>query len=421
MATRLYGLIWKWHFVAGLVACPIVAIVALTGAIYTFEPEIQRWASADLIEVVPEGRPRPVDDLVAAAASRCEAGGITIAGPPDRSYIVWCRDSQRSVYLDPYRGTVLGERDAAKTTWSVATFFHVVFTLHWELMLGERGRLVIEWATSWTILLLVSGVVLWWPRGKRRGGGVLWPRGRLSGRQWLRDLHAVLGAYALPIVLTLAATGLMWTIHAGTGRWNRIAAEPELAPPVSREIPGAPRIGFDAALAGAGIDPATESRSIYAEAPGPKDKPDATYFLWVSDESHETPSTLELLRIDAYSGAVLRRTGWDDRSALGKVDAARYAIHVGAILGLPGRIAACVASLILAALCLTGPWMWWMRRPAGKLGIPPAARAPWSMVVLLAALGWVLPTVGVTLLVVAAVELLRWALRSWARRRVQTT
>lgn len=418
MATRLYGLIWKWHFAMGLVASPLIAIVAITGALYSFEPEIERWGNAHLLVVEPEGRPRPVDELRAVIASRCDVTGLSIPGRPDSSYVFYCRDSERALYVDPYRATFLGEQDPASSTTMTrtSTFFHVVFALHWELMLGERGRLVIEWATSWTLLLLLSGAILWWPRGKRRWRGVAWPRGRLSGRQWLRDLHAVFGAYALPAALCIAATGLMWTLHAGDGRWNKLVAQSEAKPPSSHVIEGMPRIGIDAALAGAQLDPRTDSRTMWLGIPTDKDKPDATYSFWVADETNESPSQTETIVIDAFSGTELQRDGWDRHSTLGKVDAARYAIHVGALLGLPGRIAACVASLILAMLCITGPWMWWKRRPRGGLGIPPVARTPWSLYAIVAVLGWLLPTVGVSLLALTAFELCRW-LWSWWRTR----
>jgi uncharacterized iron-regulated membrane protein len=411
MATRLYGLIWKWHFAAGLLACPLVAIVALTGALYAFQPEIDRWANAEHLVVEPAGPRRSMDELVAIAKPRCEIGSAWIPGPRDRSVTLYCRGTERGVFVDPYRGTVLGTTDHPSVT---TRFFTVVFELHWELMLGDRGRLVIEWATSWTILLLVSGVILWWPRGARRGGGVVWPRTTLSGRQWLRDLHAVTGAYALPVLFALAATGLMWTVHAGDGRWNRVAAEPQRALPTSRVIEGAPRIGIDRALAGAKLDLAREPRSIWLEIPGGKDKAEATYSFWLSEDTNGEPWGIESILVDAYSGDELHRTGWKNHSTIGKVDAARYAIHVGAILGIPGRIAACLASLILTALCITGPWMWWKRRPKGRLGIPPAARAPWGIYVVLAGLGWLLPTVGVTLLCFALIEIV---LRVIRRRR----
>jgi uncharacterized iron-regulated membrane protein len=407
-------LVWKWHFAVGLVATPLVAIVALTGALYAFEPELQRLAHSELAYVEPAGSPRPLDELTAATASRCDVSGISIAGPADRSYLFFCRGSDRMLVVDPYRGMVLGDVDPSSKT-ATAKLFEIVFALHWEMMLGDRGRLLVEWATSVTVLLMISGVILWWPRGKRRGGGVLWPRRRLSGRQWLRDLHAVFGAYSVPVLFALAATGLMWTVHAGDGRWNKLAAEPEQEHPTSKVIEGAPRIGVDAALAGARIDLATSTRSLWIGIPGGKDKADAPYSFWISDDEHRRPWLIESVLVDAYSGAEIHREGWDDKSALGKVDGMRYSIHVGAILGLPGRIAACIASLILAALCITGPWMWWKRRPKGKLGVPPAARAPWPLYVVVAALGWLLPTVGITLLLVVAVELVLWLVRSRER------
>lgn len=415
MATRFYGLIWKWHFVVGLVACPIVAIVALTGALYAFEPEIQRWAHAELAYVEPAGKPRPMDELVATAAAKsCDVSGISISGVADRSYVFYCREGERLLAVDPYRGTVLGEHGPSSKT-ATARFFEIVFALHWEMMLDDNGRLVVEWATSLTILLLVSGMILWWPRGKRRTGGVLYPRGKLSGRQWLRDLHAVFGAYAVPVLFALAATGLMWTIHAGDGRWNKVAGEGEHEHPKSKVIEGAPRAGIDAALAGAKIDLATSTRSLWIGVPGGKDAADTPYSIWISDDEYRRPWLIESVLVDAYSGAELHREGWDEKSALGKVDGMRYSIHIGAILGLPGRIAACIASLILAALCITGPWMWWKRRPKGKLGVPPAARAPWPLYVVVVALGWLLPTVGVTLLAAVAIEVALWLVRSRER------
>lgn len=406
MATRFYGLIWKWHFAMGLIACPLVAIVALTGAIYAFEPELKRWADADALVVEPQGPLRSLDELAALVTNaKCAPAQIYIVGPADASHVFYCED-ERATYVDPYRGAVLGE----PSSW-VKWLIDLAFGLHWELLLGSFGRLLVEWASSMTILLLFSGAILWWPRGKRRGGGVLWPRTSLKGRQWLRDLHAIAGAYVLPVLLALAATGLMWTIHAGDARWNKIAQEAEHEHPKSRVIPGAPRITIDRALAGAGIERAQTQRTVWIGIPGPKAAADQPYGLFVHDTTQESPSMIASISVDAYSGVEIDREGWDQRTAIQKVDVARYAIHVGAILGLPGRIAACAASVILAALCITGPWLWWKRRPRGKLGVPPAARAPWPLYLVAVALGWLLPTVGYTLLAIVVIEGVRWLAR----------
>lgn len=410
MATRLYGIVWRWHFLAGVIACPILFVIAITGALWAFQPELDRWANPELLAVEPAGPLRPIDELIAAAPPTCTPLGINLPGRRDRPAVVYCVEgTRREVYVDPYRATLLGERSAG------SSFFGVVFGLHWDLLLGDPGRIAIEWASSWALLLLLSGAVLWWPRGKRRGGGVWWPRRAISGRQWLRDLHAVVGAYAVPVLLAITATGLMWTLLAGQRRWHPLTEdavhETWEHPPHSTASPGARRIGAEAAAAAAGIDRATERLAYYLALPA---TPEAPYTFLRYDDRYESPSVASSVWVDAYSGKRLIELGWADRSVAGKLDSTAYGIHIGTILGLPGRILACLAALILAALCVTGPWMWWKRRPRGRLGAPPRARrTPWVLFVVLGGLGWLLPTVGYTLLAVMLVELGLW----WWRTR----
>jgi uncharacterized iron-regulated membrane protein len=411
-ATRLYGVLWRWHFVAGLIACPVIFIVALTGALYTFQPELEPLVQPDIMRVQPGPRLVSIDTLVATGAKVCAPSGFVMPSRDDRAATVYCPggEERREVMVDPYRGELLGERHPD------SSLFGVIFDLHWDLMLGTTGRVLVEWASAWALLLMVSGAVLWWPRGKRRAGGVWWLRREVAGRQWLRDLHAVLGAYALPVLLALTATGLTWTLLAGDKRWRPLTEdavhEAWQSPPKSTVVAGkaAQPIGFDAALRASGIDVASEPLAVYGEPPA---KPDGAYVLLVYDDTFESPSRTWSVWIDAYSGKQLRRIEWRDHSVIGKINSANFSVHVGALLGWPGRIAACVASLILSALCITGPWMWWKRRPRGRLGAPPRARRiPWTLLVVMTGLGWLLPTVGYSLLAVVLIEGVLWIVRS---------
>lgn len=416
MATRLYGILWRWHFLVGLATFPVLVVVAVTGALYAFQPELDRQLSPELLKVAepePPARRRPLDELIEVAPRTCRPSAVYVPAARDRSVSISCEGGgQRAAFVDPYRARLLGERDAA------ATFFGVVFALHWELLLGDPGRLVIEWATSWAILLMISGAALWWPRGRRRGGGVWWPRRTLAGRAWMRDLHAVLGAYALPVLLAIAATGLLWTLRAGGDRWHPLTEDAVHTawdhPPRSTVMPGQPRIGLGAAATAAGIDPDANRLMIYTKPPA---APDDAYVFYLYDDTYATPSAERSIWIDAYSGARLLDLGWSDRSIAGKLDSAKYGIHVGALLGLPGRILACTAALILATLCMLGPWMWWKRRPRGELGVPPPARRrPWLLLGPLVAVGWLLPLVGWTLIAIVAIELAARLVRLVRRR-----
>src|SRR5687768_14375649 len=144
MATRIYGIVWRWHFFAGLAACPVLALIAFTGALYAFAPEIEVALDRDVRTVPVADGPRQFDGAVAAAHAimpACKPTWITVRGDRTRSAEVSCDDG-RTVYVDPHRAQVIGSRRGG------SRFLAIVFDLHWELMLGEPGRLVIEWATS---------------------------------------------------------------------------------------------------------------------------------------------------------------------------------------------------------------------------------------------------------------------------------
>lgn len=415
MASRTYGILWRWHFLAGIAACPVIVVLAITGALYVFQPELERALYSDVREVVPRGERKSVDELVKSLPADCPPDSIEVAMRATDTVHVWCRgEGRRTVFIDPYTGDVVGTESGG------ANIFGIILELHWELLLGETGRLVVEWATSLTIVLLLSGAYLWWP--SRRGGGKWWPRRDVASRQRLRDLHSISGAYLLPALFVIAATGLFWTRLAGEERWHEVAHDPadEIweKPPQSAEPKGRERIGYDRALAASGIDLAREGRGVSIWI---GKEPTAAYTVYASSPNAETPWTTEVIFVDAYAGTVLRRVaGWEGRSLLNKIGQAGYSIHVGSIGRLPGRILALVASLVLAFSCITGPWMWWKRRPRGKLGIPPAPeRFAWPLVAGIAVLGWLMPTLGYTLVGIAAFELGHFAARWLISRRAR--
>jgi uncharacterized iron-regulated membrane protein len=314
MAAKLYGLLWRWHFLAGIAAVPILFVLAVTGAVYAFEPEIDGVTYASLKKVESRGERLPLERLLATPTPGCDVKGFNVPGAADGAIELDCAGpGRRAVFLDPYRGVVIGER-----SWDT-TFLGWVFRIHWDLLLGDTGRYAIEWATSWTLLLAFSGLALWWPRGRRRAGGVVWPRLRLTGRARLRELHAVLGAYAMPLVCAIAVTGLFWTLWAGEDRWGRLthgdtAVAREKAPPRSRMAPaGSPRIGLDAAVAAIGPAARDPQIDLYIVPPAARDAP---YAIYVWDATHEHPSWSEQLWVDAYAGDVLGRAGWTERGAV---------------------------------------------------------------------------------------------------------
>ncbi len=113
------------------------------------------------------------------------------------------------MYVDPYTGEVRGELSGDR-------FFRTVLKLHRSLFAGVAGRVLVELVTGWTIILLVTGLYLWWPR-KGSIAGVLYPRLWAKPYTVLRDLHTVARVYLPPATLVIVVTGLVYTQVWGSG------------------------------------------------------------------------------------------------------------------------------------------------------------------------------------------------------------
>lgn len=216
-AASLYRAVWRWHFYAGLLVLPFLAWLAVTGGAYLFQREIDGWFHRDLLRVetpVPPGAARPAGVLVAAALAARPGQWFRYtpaAAPGDSANVgIATEDGQRvAVYVDPGSARVLGQLPERGTlSWQIRR-------LHSLKVVGPVARGVIEMAAGWAVVLVATGLYLWWPRGRRGGGGVVTVRGRPAERVFWRDLHAVLGLGVGGILAFLALTGMPWSVFWG--------------------------------------------------------------------------------------------------------------------------------------------------------------------------------------------------------------
>ncbi len=170
-----YNLAWRWHFYAGLFVAPFMILLALTGIVYLFKPQLDPWMYRDLMVVEAGAQRQSADTLLAKVRQAYPQGHISQYLPPlnaERSaqFVVHDGGRELNVFVDPYRAEVLGVQDGKRNLQAIAR------ALHGELMIGTLGDRLVELAAGWGIVLVVSGLYLWWPRG-RSGAGVLWPDG----------------------------------------------------------------------------------------------------------------------------------------------------------------------------------------------------------------------------------------------------
>ena len=454
----LYRAVWRWHFYAGLVVLPFLVWLAITGGLYLFKAEIDGWWHRDLKVVVPAASaPRPASEWVAAAlaAQPGTLRKLTPAASATGSAELGIRraDGERvTVYVDPYRAQVLGTLPEGGTlAWTIRK-------LHSLKYFGPVARGFIEMAAGWSLLLVLTGLYLWWPRGGREGrGGVLTVRGQPRQRVFWRDLHAVTGLCVGAVLAFLAITGMPWSVlwgqqvnqwanghnfgypagvrvqlpmsqqrlpETGSTAWSLAQARvPQSQVPSSsvaddhaghaghaghqgHEAPAAPRA---ATLPGMlNVDEVMARVQRLGLAPGfIVSLPAGPTGVFTAAVYPRDVAQQRVVHLDAYSGAVLLDMGYADYGPLGRWLEWGINVHLGQEYGVPNQAVLVLACLAIVLLCVSAAVMWWKRRPIRALGVPPAPADPRVMRGLLALLvvgGLLFPLVGASLLVMAALD-----------------
>src|SRR5699024_10545316 len=215
------------HRWLGLITGLVVVILSITGCLFVFQQEISDWVRHDTFyaDEVPAGQqPLPVKELQEKAALALDTEslpyGLTTYKNPARNWSAmlykggqdaWTyfgsMEVYKTAYINPYNGEIEGIVNEKKD------FFQIVKGIHWSLLLATPiGQPIAVWSTVVFIILLITGMVLWWPKkcnraGKQKSFKIKW------GSTWRRvnyDLHNVIGFYFLILSLVIAFTGLYW-------------------------------------------------------------------------------------------------------------------------------------------------------------------------------------------------------------------
>lgn len=374
-------LISQIHLWLGLASGLVVFVVSLTGAMYAFKTEIDHWWHHDYYfvdnstqiqqktEILPFAELQKKADKALGAKSSYAyvyTDGKKNAwfmaqkmGNPDALTLFGAYDYFKMAYLNPYTGKVAAVVDM-KTD-----FFNVIKYLHWSLLLNTKyGQPIVGWGTLIFVVLLITGLVLWWPKRKkkksiRKAFRIKW------NAKWKRlnlDLHNVLGFYSLLFALILAITGLFYsfttvqklmyvsaqgstvqpkTVTKASTDFNAKSKNPiDIAlKTVQQKVPKSTRFSVN-------LNRASKKAPLYVSAYNEKE----VYYDRVD------------FQFDRYSGKELYQQPTSDFNRGKSLVNMNYDIHVGAIGGLPGKVIAFLVSLICASLPVTGFLYWWYRK-----------------------------------------------------------
>lgn len=213
-ARELRRRAWRWHFLAALVVIPFVLWQSATGTLYLWSEHWVDRQHTELRFVEPAPDRASLDAQVDAARESLAGravGSILVPSDASRSTQVMFTDDHGlalAAFVDPYRSVLLGKLEGRH--WPVGWSR----SLHGGWPLGDAGSWLLEIGACWTIVMVLTGLYLWWPRDGR-GVRALLPRLGSGARTFWRDLHACVAVwFSLAIVLFLA-TAMPWTSFWG--------------------------------------------------------------------------------------------------------------------------------------------------------------------------------------------------------------
>ena len=371
----LKKLIGKLHLYLGLTSGIVVFMVSLTGCILAFEQEIKSFTQPYMYVVPPANAQVLPPSVLQASAEKAlpgkKANGVLYGIPTRNAEIGFYNldpEYYYVVYVNPYTAEV-------QKVWNEdGDFFHFILHGHYYLWLPEKiGQVVVASSTLIFLIMLISGLVLWWPKNKSAAKQRFSVKWDAAWRRKNYDMHNVFGFYMMSIGFVFAITGLVWgfqwfsqSLYTVTGGQGSDAYYNPTSDTTALSVVSKPIQAVDKAWhtlqkeypGNEGINisiPHLKSESIYSYVnfrAGTYYKVDYNYF-----DQHT------LKRINAvgpYSGK------YKEANLANTLRRMNYDIHTGAILGLPGKILAFCASLICASLPVTGFIIWWGRNKKKK-------------------------------------------------------
>lgn len=369
----------------------IITVICFSGAALVFEDEVMELCRRDLYYVEKvSGDPLPVEYLIEKVSETLPDGvavtGISISSDAERTCRVSLSKPRRaSVYVDQYTGEVKGRYERAP-------FFLTMFRLHRWLLDSMKpdggifwGKMVVGVSTLMFVFVLVSGIVIWWPRTKKALKNSLKIAVGKGRRRFWYDLHVAGGMYALVLLLAMALTGLTWSFswyragfykvfgvemkqRAGHGALQTVHGTPQTVHGALQTVHGG-KSGRNSSEEGRGnrehTSPYACWQQVYEELKarnaGYKQITVSNGSASVSFERFGNQRAADRYAFNPQDGEITEVTLYKDTDASGKMRGWIYSVHVGSWGGMFTRILTFIAALLGGTLPLTGYYLWLRR------------------------------------------------------------
>ena len=357
----------------------VITITCFTGAILVFESDITEWCNRGITTVEPKEKPLPVKQLMSKVEPLLDDGvtitGVSIPDDPSQAYKVNLSKPHRAaVYIDQYTGNVKGKYERP-------AFFDTVRKLHRWLMIPSPkgsgthwGKMIVGASTLAFLVILITGIVIWWPRNRKMLRNRLQINTQKGKRRFWHDLHVAGGIYAVIFLIAMAATGLTWSYE-----WYRNGVYSMLGVETTQTGGNSTRKSDATTQATVQADAATQATAIATDAYYEVDNWQKALEAATARSSDYRTMTIsagtitveksglgnqranDKFTFNENNGEITSYEPYSESSRRSKVSGWIRTIHVGTWGGWITKILYFLAALLGATLPVTGYYLWFKR------------------------------------------------------------
>lgn len=374
------------HLWLGLLSSVVLFIVCLAGSLYAFRTPYQQFQNRGLLnaEVPKGGRLLQAEEIEGLFHERgLVISSIVFPASAKKNLVISYHESENNLSSTGYFNPYTGEEVEGHYNRNSEPFFQMLLGLHKNLLLGTTGKQVVGISVIIFVILLFSGLILWWPKSRRWRTikASLQVRWRANSFQLNYSLHRVLGIYTFPLLLFIALTGLYITYP-----WmkNRVIITLGGEPILQKEAPAGEEVSDSfAALMEEMLQQEAEKKETLQEKqlslPEVKAMADryldypATTTIIMADAENPRYRVSKINTHNLLGAKVTDAVSFDQQGEMRNLE--RFSdlplhrqfieislpLHTGEIIGLPGIFLYALTSLIGCSLPVTGFLIWWKK------------------------------------------------------------
>jgi uncharacterized iron-regulated membrane protein len=471
-ASRRWRAVWRTHFYAGIFSVPFLLLMAFTGLIILYSQPIRNLTQGSLRQVTPAAQAQSLETQRAAVVAAFPDAEITTVKVPANpsTATVFGLEGGKEVFVNPYSAKVLGRQDSANDLVGLANRWHGQLnnenlTVSLPSLSGLLGSgavmqsyvltdVLLEVFAGWCLVLVASGIYLWWPRRSRVNGGrvtkaLFVPRVAKAGRARWRDLHSIPGLVLSAGLAFVLVTGMPWASYWGpnfTAAANKItpnkwveapnsgvaklgdldrfgsqinwnvgnATLPNSSPPAMASV-----VNLDTLAVAAKQEGMKPGYSISFPKNGTDDAGNPTSGSFTLENSWPRKTEeAKAVYLDQFSGQTISTMNAKGYGTVSRTVDTGVSIHMGTQFGLATRIVMTAVCVLTIWSIISGLVMFLKRRRPGTVGLPRRPRdikLANRLIVMSVVLGLVYPLWGVSALVILGFD--KFVIRKIPRTR----